>query len=122
LLVVYLTLLRPESNDQLPGAVNAEQGSELDIDGPFANLRPEREGAVGAPRVSEPPTASASAERSARVLETLDASTLGEDDASEPPADRLGGPAPGDTEEDSPTGDQYEDEVSGLLGRVRAAD
>lgn len=117
LLVVYLTLLRPDSGEDLPQAVNAERGRELEVNGSFPSTRDEDE----APRMR----GQASPDTDAG-LPPGPAATSGppaEDVRSGAPPKRLSGPPAGELdEEESPTEDQYEDAVSALLERVRAAD
>ena len=123
LLVVYLTLLRPESRDELPRAVNAEQGTELEVDGSFPASRGRDDAAGGPPGTDaglsdgDAPLGGSEAAESPVAPGAPDA---GYEGGSPAPGGQGFGPTTADVDED-PTDDQYADEVSGLLGRVRAA-
>ena len=126
LLVVYLTLLRPDSGDELPRGVNAEQGTELEVEGSFPRSPGERErgpaavpaagGSLGEEPLGEVPPGTVTA-RAPAGPETASGNQGGR--STEPRRPGVG-PGVADLDED-PTDDQYEDEVSELLGRVRAS-
>lgn len=117
LLVVYLTLLRPDSGDQLPGAVTAEQGRELDANGSFGASPGERRGGPESPPGGEAAPGGGPAAGPPSGPGGLGAGAGG---AGEQASRGLGGPS-GELDGSSPAEDQYEDALSGLLGRVRAA-
>lgn len=119
LLVVYLTLLRPDSEGELL-AVKAEQGSEFRAEGSFPPSGGEREGEVSQGDVPLEPVAPAG-EPAPGSLDQPAPESLGapqddplEPDSSAPPVD--------DGDGDSPTDDQYGDAVARLLGGVGAPD
>ena len=120
LLVVYLTLLRPESEDALPRAVDAEQGRELEVYGSFPGSRDRRDAGARSRRDGETRPGPELVGEQAAIGEDVGASAQGE--PTEPPPGGYTGPAAVELEEQSPSDDQYEDAVSGLLDRVRAAD
>lgn len=124
LLVVYLTLLRSDSADDMP-PVEARQGQEFNFDGVFPP-RGERDGAAqGEGNEAAGPNAGDLAANGgdlagASAPEGLGAARAGGSTGS--PEQNTTDPPSGDGEEDSPTDDQYADAVSRLLKRVGAPD
>jgi hypothetical protein len=130
LLVIYLTLLRPDSGHQLP-SVTAKQGREFRAHGSFpaspaqrraAARRPEkarlaRENRVrGASALSAGAFAAAGTPASGSV--GADAAPLAPSPSAGPPS---GGP-PGNEAGRDPSEDQYGDTISRLLGQLGASE
>lgn len=110
LLVVYLTLLRPDSDNGML-AVQAKQGSEFSAEGSFNASRGELDGGTSQGSAGPDPLAPADLP----APESLGA----------PPNDTVAPLDPGSSDPppgESPTGAQYADAVSLLLGRLRASD
>lgn len=110
LLVVYLTLLRPDSGNEPLVAVEARQGNDFNADASFPASDAERRDGGG------------EGEDEDEVIEGP-ATQAGE--AGAPPTatqDRLGLPADEPPPGTSPPDDQYGDAVSRLLGRLGAPD
>ena len=136
LLVVYLTLLRPDSDSDML-AVEARQGQDVTANGVFASRGEPGSSAQGVrstvSSLGGPPSSPASAADRFAPGGPGDArpggptGPPGQDPKDPPPGGGedgfpTGNPPPGDGGEDSPTDDQYADAVSRLLGRVATAD
>lgn len=115
LLVVYLTLLRPDSEGDLL-AVKARQGTEFTVEGVFPVSRDARGGSA------DQREAGADANPPASVPAPEGLGTAPADDLTEPPPPSSIEPPADGRDPDSPTGDQYGDTVSHLLGRLETPD
>ena len=110
LLVVYLTLLRPDEGDSLFD-VAAPQGPGYRVDASFPNRDRERAEQAG---VREPATASPGLPETVPPESRQQAAPLGPPDGGFGSLGEQGG--------DSPTDEQYRDAVTKLLLRVEDAD